>query len=114
MINAEIAGSGDADEEGKDDGSDSGGPDGVGQDVGLGGFRSQGPRLFHQPPTTPPPPAPAVVWQNILEVHQAQGAGAISLQEEEAQGPGLSAWLPSPPLASPSPHIGMHVSDQKV
>ena len=35
------------------------GPDAVGQDVGLGGFRSQGPRLFHQPPTTPPPPAPA-------------------------------------------------------
>ena len=57
--NAKLDGNGDADEEGKDDGSDSGGPDGVGQDVGLGGFRSQGPRLFHQPPTTPPPPAPA-------------------------------------------------------
>ena len=53
-------GNGDAEEEGKDDGSNCGGPQrGVGQDVGLGGFRSQGPRLFHQPPTTPPPPAPA-------------------------------------------------------
>ena len=58
-------GNGDAEEEGKDDGSNCGGPQrGVGQDVGLGGFRSQGPRLFHQPPTTPPPPAPGAVQRN--------------------------------------------------
>ena len=32
-------------------GSDCGGPDHGGQDVRPGGFRSQGPRLFHQPPS---------------------------------------------------------------
>ena len=37
-------------------GSDCGGPDHGGQDVRPGGFRSQGPRLFHQPSPLLPTP----------------------------------------------------------
>ena len=60
------------------------GPDAVGQDVGLGGFRSQRPRLFHQPPTTPPPPAPAAIHWNctgrggLLAGGGSAGSGSLA------------------------------------
>ena len=79
------------------------GPDAVGQDVGLGGFRSQGPRLFHQPPQLPHP-----LHQQQQQYTSCGGtssglgaalAGTISLQEE-TQGPGLLA-RPPPCLLAP-------------
>ena len=83
-------------------GSDCGGPDHGGQDVRPGGFRSQGPRLFHQPPQLPHPLHQQQQYTSCGGTSSGLGAalaGTISLQEE-TQGPGLLA-RPPPCLLAP-------------
>ena len=90
------------------------GPTVYGRMWGWEGSEVRGRGYFISPPQLPHPLHQQQQYTGCVAEHFGSALGAIPLQEE-AQGPGLLAWLPPPPLASTSQqlsqHIGMHAPD---